>query len=135
MRGGAKSEQARHHELNLFLGRTTGADDGLLYLGGRELVDAETGLRAGEEHYAAGVSEDDGSADVARVEDILDGEHVRVVALNELDYSVEDVLQTYRQRVARAGANHSTFHEHGQARGVDLLDDAIAGSGSSGIDS
>ena len=57
-------QQAREHELHLLLRRAAGADDRLLDLGGRELVDDDARLLAGEQDHAARMAEHDGRAHV-----------------------------------------------------------------------
>jgi hypothetical protein len=71
-------EEARDHERNLQLFRAAEASDLRLDGRGGEGVDWQTGLGAGEENDSAHVAKDEGRVRVHGMEQVLDGQGVRV---------------------------------------------------------
>ena len=128
LRRGLQPQQTRQHELHLLLRRRARADDRLLDLGRRKLVDLETGAAPGEQHDAARVSEHDGRSHVLRVEHVFHAQRVRLVPLDQLDDAFVDVAQPARELVARVRSDDTTFDKgDGTHVGAVSLHDTVAG--------
>ncbi len=136
--GPREGEQPRDHECDLLLVGASGAGHVQLDGGGRERVHRKTGLGAGEEDDTANMAEDEGAASVRGMEEILDGQALRVEPRDESAHTGMDRVKAFRQREARRGSENAAFDQTvtvavgrdrspagSQRAGVDAQDDDL----------
>jgi hypothetical protein len=95
----------------LFLGCAAGAHHGFLDFSRRILVDLDVRLRTREQHDASRVAEHDCRSHVFRVENVFDGDRVRLVARNQLGDTAVNFEQPVGKRVASSRANHAALEQ------------------------
>ncbi|MNH11348.1 hypothetical protein D3C79_708610 [compost metagenome] len=127
---GRQLEQVGHHMLHLLLGGAARAHHRLLDLGRRVFAHRQQGVDRRDDGAAPGLAEFQGRIRIARHEDPLDGELVRLELGDDLAHPVIHLLEAGRQ-LAQVGADAARPQVFRLAR--DDADDAVAGDPGAGV--
>ena len=86
-------EKHLHHLLYLLFGRFAMADNSLFYLQGSVFGDRQSGVNPGNDGCSPGLSQFQGALDIGGEKNILYGDRIRPVAVNDCSETIKDLFE------------------------------------------
>ena len=114
-----------HHLLYLLFGRFAMADNSLFYLQGSVFGDRESGVHPGNDGRSPCLSQLQGTLDIGGEKNILYGDRIRPVAVNDCTEIIKDLFEPSREISSLIGEDGAIVHMN-KAVAI-LANDAVAG--------